>query len=131
MLSLFEKEVKIHQSVINQIQETIGLRGYETGGILGKKGSVIDTFVYDEGLSDIQRIYLPDNEKLCYHINKWQNESIRFMGFIHSHNKCRILSKSDINYAHILLSQSSIKTMYMFLYLRDSKEIVSYYCCLK
>lgn len=76
----------VTEKVFSRIRETIGSQIPETGGILGSSdGKHIDYFYFDETANVSGATYEPDCDKLNLIIQKWYEEGIEFVGFIHSH----------------------------------------------
>ena len=100
-------ESRCSSEVLEQIQETIGSRPAETGGILGTSddGKTIDHFFFDEKASVSGVTYSPDTDTLNDVIEKWNDEGVMFCGFIHSHPRgCISPSGGDYFYAERILS---------------------------
>ena len=76
----------ITEEVFTQIRETVGYHIPETGGILGSSdGKHIDHFYFDRTAEVTGATYEPDCVELNLVIQKWYEEGIEFVGFIHSH----------------------------------------------
>ena len=76
----------ITEEVFTQIRETVGYHIPETGGILGSSdGKHVDHFYFDVTASVTGATYEPDCDKLNLIIQKWYEEGIEFVGFVHSH----------------------------------------------
>ena len=74
--------LKVSKKVYNQILELFDLK-QEDGGILGIKDGVISAFCFDKG--DNERAYTINVAKFSDELDKWDQEGIEFVGFIHSH----------------------------------------------
>ena len=110
MAVLIGKDNTIHikRDVLDEMFLSIKQHNYETGGIIGvdKKG-VISAFQFDETLSSNLFEYHPNVDFLNQVINeKWVNENIEFVGFVHSHLNNDDLSLQDTIYARDILKEN-------------------------
>ncbi len=103
-----DNTIQIKKGVLAEIFQEIKQYKYETGGIIGvnKKG-VISAFKFDKTHGSNMFEYCPNVDFLNQVINeKWANENIEFIGFVHSHlNNCEI-STQDIKYARQVLANN-------------------------
>ena len=100
-------ENRFTPEVLEQIRETIGSRHAETGGMLGTTdgGRTIDHFYFDRSASVSGVTYSPDTDTLNDVIAKWNEQGIKFCGFIHSHPLgSKAPSLGDYIYAKRILS---------------------------
>lgn len=96
-----KKEPKFYmitEEVFSQIRETVGSHISETGGILGSSnGKHIDHFYFDKTAEVTGATYEPDCNELNPVIQKWYEEGIEFVGFIHSHPRGAIKPSNPDN----------------------------------
>ena len=104
-----DKTIHIQKDVLDEIFLSIKQYNYETGGIVGvNKVAVISAFQFDETLSSNPFEYCPNVDFLNQVINeKWADQSIEFVGFVHSHLNNRNLSMQDVIYARDILKENS------------------------
>ena len=119
----------INKRIIGDITSSIGLCKVESGGILGRKKDtkMIDYYIFDH--AEKENEYIPDVEKLNKALLEWANESIDFVGVIHSHqNSSQMkLSYADVEFARNILSQNrNLDSIYMLLYILKTGKLVSY-----
>ena len=92
------KSYMITEEVFSQIRETVGSHISETGGILGSSnGKHIDHFYFDKTAEVTGATYEPDCNELNPVIQKWYEEGIEFVGFIHSHPRGAIKPSNPDN----------------------------------
>ena len=111
--------------VLRQIQETIGSRREESGGILGTTdgGKTIDHFYFDKNASVSSMTYSPNTAALNDVIEAWNKQDVMFCGFIHSHPRgCKTPSFDDYLYAERILSCMELPNDTMIM------PIVQVYC---
>lgn len=106
MMNTANYEWIITASVYQQIAETIGTFPAETGGVLGSSdGRHIDSFFFDQNGSTSSTTYYPDRDAFERIQLKWDQEKIRFVGFIHSHPfGYATLSQQDKAYAEKIIT---------------------------
>ena len=80
--------LKIHQSVYDEIMNTVGELPPEKGGILlgNREEFTVEKFIYDSLGNTSYSSYDPDIESLNELLTKeFENDGLSFMGFVHSH----------------------------------------------
>jgi len=77
--------IKIEQSVLDSIQNTIGKFKVETGGILLSKNGVICKFIFDEGGTCSHGAYDPDYKGLNLILKEEEAKGFTYVGSVHSH----------------------------------------------
>ncbi|MBQ8764963.1 MAG: hypothetical protein IJZ12_03480 [Clostridia bacterium] len=103
-----DSTIYIQKDVLDKIFLSIKIYNYETGGIMGvDKNGVISAFQYDETQSLNPFEYCPNVKFLNQVISeKWANQNIEFVGFMHSHLNNTVLSLQDVIYARDILKQN-------------------------
>lgn len=91
------------QSIISEIQKSIGHATPEAGGIIGSRDGVICKYYYDS-LGKTTRAYYMPSEKVEVIIRQWYLEGYTFEGFIHSHDSRFSPTNADIKYSLEVLS---------------------------
>jgi len=96
------KTVTITPQVWNEMRRTIGSSPAETGGVLGSgdNGRTIDHYYFDSTAYTTAGTYTPNIDAVNKVVARWNDQGIRFVGFIHSHPKGNTApSAEDIKYA--------------------------------
>lgn len=98
--------VELSSAALNKILATVGTLSPEQGGALGMDSSgVITQFFHDQSAAKTGISYTPNQKAVQNIINSWENEDIRFCGFIHSHpGKEGYPSTGDMEYAGRILA---------------------------
>ena len=110
-------QLRITRSVIQQIEQTIGLYPPECGGILGaKEDGIISEFYFDRLGESSSEGYSPDVESInSILINDWMPRGIYMVGIVHSHSQeLYALSCGDIRYGiQILQALDTVDAFYL------------------
>lgn len=121
------KSRKIKKDIYRQIIESFDLK-QEDGGVLGMHDDVITSFCFDKGNS--QKEYQIIVGKFTEVVEKWDEEGIEFVGFIHSHtNGENRPSIYDFMYVKkFLKANPDIESLdFPIVYLKDGKIDIQYY----
>ena len=96
--------MRIKESVCREIIGSLGGGANETGGILGRKGSLICRFQADKGEESCPCFYRPNVDFLNEVLDIWEEEGIVFCGVVHSHpDGSPLLSPADLRYAQAVV----------------------------
>lgn len=79
------KTIKVEQSVLDDIQKSIGQYKVETGGILLARNDVICKFIFDEGGTCSHGAYDPDYKGLNIILKEEEAKGLTYVGSVHSH----------------------------------------------
>ena len=96
----------------------------ESGGIIGGKDGVVTEFFFD-GIGDSNE-YVPNIKKLNSVIQSWDDQSIDFLGVVHSHRCKPELSFADVEYARSIVTNNGISEIIMLVYVLELKNIYAY-----
>ena len=103
--------VRYTAEVKQAIENTIGARQAESGGMLGTTdgGKTIDHYYFDKTASTTRGMYSPDANTLNRVIEKWNQNGIQFCGIIHSHPLgVTKPSREDTEYAERILENMTL-----------------------
>lgn len=111
----YGSEILVTKQVYAEIQNKIGLHSAERGGMLGSTdGKTVDVFVYDKYAKVDGAAYSPDVEYLNEVLQKWEEEDITFVGFVHSHPVYFTHpSTADESYAEKIMKAFGISEVFM------------------
>lgn len=118
---------KIKRNIYSQIIELFDLK-QEDGGILGMKDDAISSFCFDKGTC--QKNYQINVNKFASEVEKWDEEGITFVGFIHSHiTNDKEPSLTDLIYVRKFLSanQDIEQIDFPIVYSDNGKVAIQYY----
>jgi len=102
------RKIKMTKEVFEQLKNSIGRMKCETGGILGMKRDIIDTFFFDYQSKCSYGTYSPNIENINAELDKWTDNDVVYMGAIHSHPRgITKPSMPDETYAERLLKHIS------------------------
>jgi len=100
-----KSRVEMSSAAFRKILDTIGTIQPEQGGVLGMdKSGVITHFFHDQSARKTVTTYSPNTQVVQQVINSWEEEDIRFCGFIHSHPSYPYPSSGDCDYAERILT---------------------------
>ena len=123
----------IDKGVYEDMIKFIAVRPPESGGMLGGTGRSINRFHFDEFAYTDSNSYVPDTRTLNRIIQSWQNEGMRFMGIVHSHDQHpRLLSTDDLAFARSILrvNGAAISRVYFFIvicpFISSEESLLSY-----
>lgn len=127
--------MKILRKVYSQILNEIPDYSFETGGILGGRDGVIEKFMFDKGLHQLEQrcCYVPDTIMINQRIEDWSYDQVDFYGIWHTHFGGSInLSKGDIKYIKNILCAvyPEKRGLYFPIILIPERKIEAYYCIL-
>lgn len=126
-----DNTLQIKRDVLDEIFLSIKKYNYETGGIIGvNESGVVSAFQFDETLSSNPFEYCPNVDFLNQVINeKWANEDIEFVGFVHSHLNNDKVSIQDIIYCRRILKKNSRLSSILIgiINLSEKNSIIKWY----
>lgn len=103
--------LRMSRDVLIAIQDTIGSRPAEHGGMLGGtyKDGIITEYYFDQTASRSGATYSPDTDSVNRLLREeWNPQNIRLLGFVHSHPPgFRQLSSGDLLYAERILASNT------------------------
>ena len=121
-------QIYIKESLYKEILDSFSFEN-EDGGILGGNDSEITNFFFLKG--DKKDIFDVDTEKFSAACEKWDEENISFLGFIHSHlGSTAKVSVTDFNYVYRFMKNNDWLDKLLFFIVIENKngekEILSY-----
>ena len=123
--------IEITKSTLDDLLNTVDEIKYETGGILGGDGDLINQFIKDKtyGYDGCICSYSPNTDFLNACIDKWSLKNILFMGIYHTHiDNSPSLSYGDAIYIRDIMNSMppNISRLYFPVIALPNKEIVCY-----
>ena len=118
---------KIYRHIYQEIISSFDFQ-QEDGGILGIKDDVISAFCFDKGSR--KNGYDINIDKFMNTVEKWDEQGIEFIGFIHSHITDNIEpSLTDLMYARkFLKANEDIESIdFPILGIKNNQLIIQYY----
>lgn len=111
------KILRIKPDILQNIKDTIGAKKPEQGGMVGGNKACITRFYWDKTAKCTDKEYIPDFNLLNSQIQKWADESVEFLGIIHSHPRgYASLSPNDVAMANEILENApDMKYLYLFI----------------
>ncbi len=104
--------ISICRNTFDEIQNALGTRKPECGGVLGARpNEPISKFYFDISGISTDDSYTPDYEKINEILEEWAKDGVQMVGMIHSHgNEGNFPSCGDLYYCEqIIRSNPSIK----------------------
>ena len=121
------ENVMISQCVYDEIIRTVGSTPPESGGILGVKGGVINSFFFDENRAEDGNTYTPNIGMLNDVLIKWHEYGAEFGGVIHSHPiDMQYLSYADKSYALHMMKINKLERVYFPLVIPENGRLLMY-----
>jgi proteasome lid subunit RPN8/RPN11 len=121
--------ISICRNTFDEIQNILGTRKPECGGVLGARpNEPISKFYFDVSGVSAEDFYTPNYEKINEVLEEWAKEGVQMVGMIHSHGNsgtfpscgdlyyCEQIIRSNPSIEEFLLPIVTVKPFAVFMY---------------